>query len=123
MKIPDFKTLANETKKKGFYWIFSEASFMHPNPRFYKYYWWVFWQGSPCDGRDFLNKKHRLPTKQYFDLIEKLHAEGQSYWVYNRKLPRRDPANPFNFNAKVWENYEWAPPFDEDTDEECRGYK
>ncbi len=123
MRTPNFKTLIAETDQKGFYSLICEASFMHPNPRYYKYYWWIFWQGSTCDGLKFLSKKNRLSTKTAFDLIEKLKRDRQSYWVYNRKLPRLDPNNPFDPNAKVWRKTEWAKSFDEDPDEEVNGFK
>lgn len=123
MRMPSFKKLATETERSGFHWKFCGASHRHPNPRFYKYYWWIFWQESPCDGWAFKTKPYRLATQQAFDLIQRLQAEKQSYWIYNTRLPRLDPANPFNPKAEVWRDAEWAPAFDEDTDAEHEGFK
>jgi hypothetical protein len=74
---------------------------MHPNPKFYKYYWWIFWKDSPCDGKAFLSKGNRLTTKQASNLMKKLDYESESYWIYNCRLPRLDPSNTsFNPQAK-----------------------
>lgn len=123
MRIPNFKDLVKGIERKGFYSA-SYATFLHPNPHFYKYYWWVFWQGSPCDGDDFLSNRYRMPMKQAFELIDNLRKDQQSYWLYNKRLPRLDPDNtPFDPNAEIWQNAEWAKPFDEDRDDEYRGFK
>ncbi|MEI6270623.1 MAG: hypothetical protein WCP01_17240 [Methylococcaceae bacterium] len=123
MRIPNFLELAEEHHREGFQ-AASYATFMHPKPFFYKYYWWVFWQESPCDGREFLTKRYRMPTKQAFDLTEKLASENQSYWLYNQRRPRLDPANtPFDPQAKLWQGVEWAKSFDEDPDDEFKGHK
>jgi len=123
MLTPNFARLKQEHDKKGFH-AYSSATFMHPNPKIYKYYWWVFWKNSPCDGNAFLDKKNRLPTKKAFDLINKLVVDGESYWLYNCRLPRIDPANsPLNRHANKWKNIEWAKSFADDTDEEYKGQK
>ncbi len=116
MRIPNFKKIKVEMEGEGFYGTF-QGSFVHPNPRFYKYYWWIFWQGSPCDGTKFLSNNYRLPIKKAFDLVENLRCEQQAYWLYNMRYPRRDPDyTPFDFNAEKWRGCEWAAPFDEDAD-------
>ena len=123
MKRPSFIDLKTRHAKEGFHAL-SFAVFMHPNPYFYKYYWWVFWKGSPCDDYKFLNKKYRLSTKQAFDLRTNLASERESFYLYNSRLPRLDPVNTlFDQEAKIWQNTEWAKAFDEDTDEEHEGFK
>lgn len=123
MRVPNFEKL-REQVAAGERGCHSYAKFRVPNPRFYKYYWWVFWSGSPCDGRAFLTAEHRLPTKAAFDLMQKLDADGELYWLYNTQLPRRDPGNtPFDPKAARWEGVEWAPAFDQDPDAEHDGYK
>jgi hypothetical protein len=122
-RTPDFRALRNETDNTDFH-QFSFASFMHPNPRIYKYYWWVFWEGSPCDGDRFLTDRYRLPTEQAFGLIELLVAGRKSHWLYNTRIPRDDPDNtPFDPNADKWRGMEWAKSFEEDTDGEYNGFK
>ena len=62
--------------------------------------------------------------KQAFELMHKLQEERQSYWLYNIRLPRLDPANtPFDPRSKVWKGVEWAKPFDQDSDKEHQGFK
>ncbi len=123
MLIPCFKRLKKETLRAGVH-ASSYATFMHPNPLFYKYYWWVFWEGSPCDGEKLLSKQYRMPTKRAFELMEKLKSEQQSYWLYNTRLPRLDPVNsPLDPNSEKWREIEWAKSFDDDVDEEYRGFK
>ena len=65
MRIPSFKKLQEDFDQEGFK-TSSYATFMHPNPIFYKYYWWVFWKGSPCDGREFIRRNYRMPIKLAF---------------------------------------------------------
>ena len=122
MRVPSFQRLAEEIEAEGFL-IASYASRIHPNPRFYKYYWWVFWQQSPCDGHEFLSTCHRLPTKQAFDLMQTLQSKRLSYWLYNQQLPRLDPLVPFDPSAQKWQGIEWAPTYNDDIDPEYRGYK
>ena len=91
----------------------------HPNPYFYKYYTRVFWKGSPCDGHEFLNSPDTILTiKKAFDLTRKLETEGLLHYTYSWGSPRLDPINnPFDPNAERWEGIDWAPAYDDDTDE------
>lgn len=92
------------------------AQGVHPNPRFYKYVWWVFWSESPIDGWDFCCDEHRLSTAAALSLLADLEERGEPYWLYNRQIPRRDPANPFDVEHPRWRDVEWAPAFDDDPD-------
>jgi len=123
MKIPSFLELeADQQREEGV--AHSYATRMHPNPYFYKYYWWIFWKGSPCDGRAFFNRADtRLTTKQAYELRNKLSDENLTYYVYNESYPRLDPNNPFDPTAKKWKDYKWAVAYDEDTDEPYKGHK
>lgn len=94
----------------------SYAQGVHPNPRFYKYVWWVFWSGSRADGWAFLGDEHRLGTAAALALLADLKERGEPYWLYNRRLPRSDPANPFDVNHPRWRDAEWAPAIDDDLD-------
>lgn len=123
MRIPSFKQLQEDHDREGFR-TSSYATFIHPKPLFYKYYWWVFWKESPCDGRAFLHKNYRMPIKQAFDLMEKLESIKESYWLYNARYPRLDPVNtPFDPQANLWKDAEWTKSFEEDTDEIFKGFK
>ena len=116
MRIPSFRELQKDSDQQGFT-ASSYATFMHPNPIFYKYYWWVFWKGSPCDGREFIRRNYRMPIKRAFDLMFELESTEESYWLYNSRHPRLDPVNtPFNPQASIWKDTEWAKSFEDDTD-------
>ena len=123
MRIPSFKQLeADQERERGVF--YSYASAMHPNPYFYKYYWWVFWKGSPFEGHKFLNSlETRLTTKQAYELRNKLAAENLTCYIYNSSEPRLDPNNPFDPAAARWKNCQWAPAYDDDNDEPYKGFK
>lgn len=112
MRIPNFEIIRRQREAR----CSSFATGVHPNPRFYKYYWWVFWSESPIDGMEFLSDKYRLSTAAAIALLAELKAMGKPLWLYNRRLPRRDPANPFDANHSQWRDVEWAPPYDDDMD-------
>ncbi len=102
----------------------SYAMGVNPNPRLYKYYWWVFWRGSPCEGSKFITKKYRMTTERAHNLMAKLHQQKEKYFVTNTSYPRYEPGvMPFDPKSKRWKNATWAPSFDEDTDKEYQGHK
>ena len=96
---------------------------MHPNPRFYKYYWWVFTAQSKLEGAAFLSKENRIPYAEYIKIREKIAYEKGVAIIRKEWHPRRGPGTPFNPQAEKWKDAEWAPPFDEDPDEEYDGFK
>lgn len=95
-----------------------QGTFLHPNPKFYKYYWYVFWAGSQAECSDFFVDAPRFAIAAAHDFMSQLAAKGEPYIVYNIQLPRLDPANPFDFNAPKWRKIkaEWALPYDSDPD-------
>jgi len=123
MRSPGYESLKEEHDENGFQ-IISFATYMHPNPLMYKYYWWIFHQGSPCEGSKFLTKEYRLSTKVAFELREQLYKVGQSYFLYNERVPRLDPDNtPFDPDSVKWKDVEFAPSFADDEDGEYKGFK
>ncbi len=94
----------------------SYASGVHPNPRFYKYYWWIFWNESPVDGKEFLTDKYRLSTAAAIQLLNSLSEQNEPCWLYNKRLPRHGSAIPFDAHSTRWKKVEWAPAYDEDAD-------
>ncbi|RIZ64940.1 MAG: hypothetical protein D0531_12175 [Methylococcales bacterium] len=124
MRIPTFKQLEADQLREGGV-SYSYAMRMHPNPYFYKYYWWVFWKGSPCEGHAFLNSsKTRLSTKEAYELRNKLAEENLSYYLYNESYPRLDASNnPWDPSSERWNDTQWAIAYDEDTDEPYKGHK
>jgi hypothetical protein len=123
MKVPNFAELEAHSRA-GDHRCHSYAQRVHPNPRFYKYYWWVFHKDSPCDGQKLLSKRNRLNFAAAFQLMDSLEEAGEPYWVYNMQLPRRDPVNtPWDFESPRWKSVEWARAYAEDPDAEYEGHK
>jgi len=120
---PWYISLHEEIKDIGFHWYY-HCPYMHPNPYYYKYYWWVFWEGSPCEGYKFFSDDLRLCLAKAEELMTNLRKIQKSFWVYNHRCPRLDPINtPFNENHNRWKDVEWAPAFDDDKDPICDGFK
>ena len=112
---PTYQSIENERENgdKGG----SFARFIHPNPLFYKYYWWVFHSKSPIEGQAFLTEDYRLCSAAAKQLRGQLKEANEPYWLYNRKFPRLDPINaPFDRFSEKWINADWAPSFEDDTD-------
>jgi|GEM_PF-680461 len=84
---------------------------MHPNPRFYKYYWHVFSRRSVYEGDEFL-KKCKMSTYEAAKEMKRLERNGETFMVYNYSLPRSGPDTPFNKKKSK----HWAPPYDDDSD-------
>jgi hypothetical protein len=99
----------------------SYASGMNPNPRFWKYGWWVFWRESPGEGEEFLCPEHELSTAAAMTLLKQLEAEGQPCMLYNKRYPRR--GSDFDPSAQRWKDEQWAPSLEDDPDEEWDGHK
>ena len=122
MRLPSFQAL-EEFRQMGWKRAYCGTSSVHPKPHYYKFYWWIFSKYSPVEGRNFLDKKYRLSTAEAMRFMDELAKEKEPCMVYNVRLPRLDSKNPFNPNSSRWEGYEWAPSWDEDTDEEWNGFK
>lgn len=122
MRIPSFEVLQQQSVDDGL--GNSYASHMHPNPRFFKYRWWVFWRESPCDGREFLDEKHSLCTADAMALMDKLTEDRECHWIYNRRIPRDEPGvTPFDRTAPNWRDVQFAPAFGDDMDSEWDGFR
>ena len=93
---------------------------MHPNPRFYKYYWHVFSRSSVYEGEEFF-EKCKMSTYEAAKEMKRLEKSGETFIVFNYSLPRSGPDTPFNKNKSK----HWAPPYDDDTDKPAgeKGYK
>ena len=90
---------------------------VHPVPEFYKYDWWIFWEGAPVDGDDLIfSENYRMNISEANLLYDRLMKEKAVFFMYNRKRPRRDCMTPFNPNAKRWEGLCWAPSLKDDLD-------
>ena len=120
MRIPNFADLAAFSTGESS----SYAQRMHPDPRFYKYRWWVFWRESACDGRGFLNDQYSMSTAKAMALIEELSLRNEVYWLYNKSLPRDEPGvTPFDRLSPKWKSVHFAVAFDDDIDSIWQGHR
>ncbi|MCK0154910.1 hypothetical protein MWU49_14435 [Alcanivorax sp. S6407] len=101
--------------ERGAWWM--HASMVHPVQRFYKYDWWIFWEGAPVDGDALIfREQYRLSTSEADALYVRLIKEKTVFFIYNRKRPRLDPHNPFDASSERWKGAMWAKPLAEDPD-------
>ena len=117
MRIPLYKHLHNDPLIAQDASSISFAQAMHPNPRFYKYRWWVFWEGSPCEGSEFLEQKYSLCTADFMSLTEKLRLDGKLHFIYNKQYPRHEEGvTPFLTQHPRWEGIKFEVPLSQDND-------
>lgn len=122
MIIPTYEALIGQLLGEGALIVHASGS---PTPRFnprhYKFYWRVFTLESRYEGDEFLRRAPRLTNAQYRKERERLYANRIAALVYNLKLPRRDPANPFDMSHPKWKNAKFAPSWDDDKDPVMEG--
>ena len=119
MVIPTFeslKTIWTGENSDSFLLGFN-GTFLHKNPRFYKYYWLVFHDECTEEGHDFLNNpKNLLCGYDMTVFVKKLKRDGKMFFLYNRSVKRLDKTAPWDKNHSMYKDYKWAPDFDDDTD-------
>jgi hypothetical protein len=102
----------------------SYAQLMHPNPSFYKYRWWVFWENSLVEGNAFLEDRYALSTAVAMALIDELERDNKPYIIYNRQIPRFEPGvTPFDVTKSKWQNTKFAPALSSDPDPQWEGHR
>ena len=107
-----------EDRGENFMAIFVSGSNLHPNPKMYKYYWWIYSMESQekSAAEVFYTKAYRLTTKEFEE--ESIRLQDKISFAYvNRKLHRL--GSIFNYE-KLKEKYpdmEFAPAYDDDNDE------
>ena len=92
---------------------------IHPDPKFYKYYWYIFTEDSPSVEEGFWDQKNRLSTYEAMNQIRTLRKSGVSAIIYNVRIPRE--CDLFDVSNEKWT--EWAPAFEDDTDQLWNGHK
>lgn len=94
------------------------------NPRFYKFKWWIFHEGSLAQGSDFLlNEKYALSTKDAMEIQERLRKEGKSFYIYHRRYRRNGSDTPFRQPGEGDQERKFALSFDDDPDPMFEGHK
>lgn len=115
MTEPTFERLREE-KEAGLRGIRFQGRFLHPNPAFYKYYFYLFSEEASTEGRAFFSVENRLCIHAYRQRCEAFPSETDLAFAYNERLPRRGPEIPFDEDHPRWEGQEWAPPLADDLD-------
>lgn len=108
-----------EIRNKDFIAMFVSGSNLHPNPKLYKYYWWIYAIDSKEDNAEkvFYQDKYRLTTKEFMDEYERLNKEKISFAYVNVKYHRLGAIFNYDKLKQLNPDIEFAPKFDDDNDE------
>jgi len=117
MQSPSFEKLA-QRKDLGVTGVRFYGRLMHPNPAFWKYYFYLFTDEADVDGQAFFRDENWLCVHAYRKQVDRINRAGDLAWAYNERHPRRGPDTPFDENHPRWKNAEWAPTLNEDPDPE-----
>ncbi|WP_175844524.1 MULTISPECIES: hypothetical protein [Burkholderia] len=99
------------------------GTYLHPNPRWYKYVWQIWTPDLPLEGAEFFQHGPRYCTAHFHEVRERLSGVGVSGFIYNRQLPRQGLGKPFDLTHPRWAKREWAPAWEDDADPEWSGHK
>lgn len=114
---PTYEKLADMTAARGPGIFNAGCSAVHPNPRLYKYYWWIFTQDSPVEGFEFLTDEYRLSTANFQSQVAYCKQHNISAYIFNQKQYRYDTALPWDYDKlQQREGIIFAPGFDDDPD-------
>lgn len=91
---------------------------MHPNPRFFKYYWSIYTYSEEQNPND-----HRLPYSEGLKRLADLSERKIPHIYSNYRVLRNDSGIPFDLEHEKYKDYEFAPSFDKDSDPEQDGFR
>ncbi|RXJ96059.1 hypothetical protein CRU94_05465 [Arcobacter sp. AHV-9/2010] len=99
--------------------IFVSGSNLHPNPRMYKYYWWIYSMESQekSAAEVFYTKAYRLTIKEFERESTRLTENKISYAYINRKIHRLDSIFNYEKLKEKYPDMEFAPSYEDDSDE------
>ena len=108
-----------EQRGKEFMVIFVSGSNINPNPKLYKYYWWIYsmesYENSAAEV--FYTKAHRLSTKKFEEEAIRLQDNKISFAYVNRKLHRLGTIFDYEKLKEKYPDIEFAPAYEDDSDE------
>ena len=108
-----------EQRGKEFMFIFVSGSNINPNPKLYKYYWWIYsmesYENSAAEV--FYTKAHRLSTKKFEEESIRLQDNKISFAYVNRKLHRLGTIFDYEKLKEKYPDIEFAPAYEDDNDE------
>ena len=108
-----------EQRGKEFMVIFVSGSNINPNPKLYKYYWWIYSMESKekSAAEVFYSKAHRLTTKKFEEEAIRLQDNKISFAYVNTKLHRLGTIFDYEKLLKEFSDIEFAPAYEDDSDE------
>ena len=108
-----------EQRGKEFMVIFVSGSNINPNPKLYKYYWWIYsmesYENSAAEV--FYTKAYRLSTKKFEEESIRLQDNKISFAYVNRKLHRLGTIFDYEKLKEKYPDIEFAPAYEDDSDE------
>ena len=108
-----------EQRGQDFMAIFVSGSNVHPDPKMYKYYWWIYSMESKekSAAEVFYSKAHRLTTKKFEEESIRLQNNKISFAYVNRKLHRLGSIFDYEKLKEKYPDMEYAPVYEDDNDE------
>lgn len=108
-----------EQRDKDFMAIFVSGSNINPNPKLYKYYWWIYSMESKekSAAEVFYSKAHRLTTKKFEEEAKRLQDNKISFAYVNTKLHRLGTIFDYEKLKEKYPDIEFAPAYEDDNDE------
>ena len=108
-----------EQRGKEFMVIFVSGSNINPNPKLYKYYWWIYSMESDENSAAevFYTKAYRLSTKKFEEESIRLQDNKISFAYVNTKLHRLGTIFDYEKLLKEFSDIEFAPAYEDDSGE------
>ena len=108
-----------EARGEDFMAIFVSGSNLHPNPKMYKYYWWIYSMESQekSAAEVFYSKALRLTTKEFEKESIRLQDNKISFAYVNRKLHRLGSTFDYEKLKEKYPDIEFALSYEDDNDE------
>lgn len=124
MKNPQLITKENilkELKKdnQSFTVVFISGTNLHPNPKMYKYYWWIYSLESKQENAHevFYKKEYELTTKEFEKEFQRLRDSKISFAYVNIKLHRLDSIFDYEKLKTNYPDIKFASSYEDDNDE------
>ena len=108
-----------EQRGKDFMAIFVSGSNINPNPKLYKYYWWIYSMESDENSAAevFYTKAYRLSTKKFEEESIRLQDNKISFAYVNTKLHRLGTIFDYQKLKEKYPDIEFAPAYEDDSGE------
>lgn len=127
--VPSFRiTKENALKKlnqsgRDFMIAFISGSNLHPNPKLYKYYWWIYSLESKENSAAevFYKKEHRLTVKEFKKESARLEDNKISFAYVNSKRHRLGTIFNYDKLVKEFPSIDFSQKYEENNYEMIEG--